>query len=289
MISVVIPSYKNKTLLLNNLSLNLRFLKNCEIIVVNDYPVESIKPTLAKFKNIKVIENKTNLGFGGAVNVGVHASQSSYVMILNSDVILHDESFMDALSYFKGDPALFAVSFAQKEHDGSIVGKNKILWRRGMFQHSKAGNLKSGINGWAEGGSMMVDKSKFLTLGGFDEIYKPFYWEDIDLSYRAWRAGMKILFDHEILVKHHHESTIGKYFKKKEVDQIAFRNQLIFIWKNVTDKRLLLSHLWFLPKYVIYPSFWDALILLPNALRIRKKQKKLFIISDDEILKKFID
>ena len=60
----------------------------------------------------------------------------------------------------------------------------------------------------------------WLKLGGMDTLYSPFYWEDIDLSYRAWKSGYQILYDPNIIVEHHHESTIAKYFDKKKVSDI---------------------------------------------------------------------
>ncbi|PJE58197.1 MAG: glycosyltransferase family 2 protein, partial [Candidatus Portnoybacteria bacterium CG10_big_fil_rev_8_21_14_0_10_36_7] len=49
------------------------------------------------------------------------------------------------------------------------------------------------------------------SLNGFDELYSPFYWEDIDLSYRAWKTGYTVLFDPQVLVEHHHETTIRTF------------------------------------------------------------------------------
>lgn len=252
MISVVIPTYKNKKQLIANLENNLEFLSGCEIIIVNDDPSYSLKDDLKRFSNITLIENKKNLGFGQTINVGVERTKYPLVMLLNDDVILRDKNFEKAISHFKKNGRLFAVSFAQKEDGGEIVGKNKIYWKNGMINHSKADDFKFGKTGWAEGGSCLVDKKKFLQVGGFDPAFSPFYWEDIDLSYRAVKLGFEIIFDPKIQVEHHHESTIGKYFDKKTITRIAFRNQLIFIWKNVHELWYLMSHLFFLPFYLAY-------------------------------------
>ena len=254
MISVVIPAYKNHNEFLKKLKNNLSYLNNCEIIIVNDNPEKSLKQELKPFKNIILLENKKNLGFSQTINHGVAKAKEEYVMLLNDDVVLHDESFLAAVKYFKKDPQLFAVSFSQKEKDGSIVGKNVVYWKNGLFFHQKADNLTFGDNGWAEGGACIIDKQKFQKLGGFDPIYSPFYWEDIDLCYRAKKAGYKILFDPNIMVEHHHESTIGKYFSKDYVKTIAFRNQFLFIWKNIRGGKIL-SHFLFLPFNLVYYIF----------------------------------
>ncbi len=273
MISVIIPVYKNIDLFLKNLRDNLNFLEDCQVIVVNDDPSKSLEKDFTQFKKIILLENKKNLGFGQSVNLGVKKATGRFLFLLNSDVILEDKSYLNALNYFN-DKKVFAISFAQKEKDGSVVGKNKIYWQRGLYHHQKAEDLKFGNNGWAEGGASIIDKDKFLKLGGFDPIYSPFYWEDIDLSNRARKAGWRILFDPKILVTHHHESTIGKYYDKKQIKIIAYRNQLIFTWKNLSTAKLILEHLFFLPiliinhlirgDYLLLVAFIKALAKLPQ-------------------------
>jgi len=292
MISVVIPTYNNVDQLITNLKQNLSFLKGNEIVIVNDYPNQSIKEDLKDFDRILLIENKQNLGFAGAVHVGILQSANRYVMLLNDDVLLNDSSFDNALATIQQDKNNFAVSFAQKEKDGSSVGKNTIYWENGFFHHKKENNMKPGINGWAEGGSCLLDKEKYKQIGGFDSLYSPFYWEDIDLSYHAWKMGYQVLFDPSIFVTHHHESTIGKQFEKEKIKSIAYRNQFIFIWKNISDKRLLFTHiaqtLLLLPVMLFkdqgfVSGFYNAILRLPNILQHRYKG----VLSDEEILSKF--
>lgn len=298
MITVVVPAYKKTDLLVTNLKKNLEFFNACEVIIVNDYPKESIKRQMKDF-NVRLIENKKNLGFGGAVNVGVREAKYNYVMLLNTDTALLDDSFKKALERFKKNKKLFAVSFAQKEKDGSIVGKNRIFWIRGFIQHSKSNNIDFGNNAWAEGGASILDKEKFERLGGFDELYSPFYWEDIDLSYRAWKAGHEVLFDPKVLVEHHHESTIGAYFSRPFVAKISYRNQLIFIWKNITDGKLIFMHLvLFLPnlfyfflkkEFSFFTALYETVKTIPHVLKKRKSQRRSFKSTDREILKMFYE
>lgn len=292
MISVVIPVYKNREQFSANIRHNLKYLDQCEIIVVNDDPSSSIKSFLPK-GNILLIENKKNLGFAGAVNTGVEKTRNRFVMLLNSDVLLNDTSYLKAVSIMENDKNLFAVSFAQSEKNGAVVGKNSIYWKDGFFQHRKADNLTAGINGWAEGGACIVDKEKFNSLGGFDTLFSPFYWEDVDLSYRAWANGFHVLFEPGIRVVHHHESTIKQYFSNRSIHQIAYRNQFIFIWKNISDRRLILSHILnlmltlpvsFIKNRTLVRGFCLAFAKLPFILSKRRTAK----ISDTFILKKFI-
>lgn len=293
-LSVIIPTYKNADSLKKNLMHNLQFLVNCEVIVVNDDPSESIKKLLSDIPDVKVIDNEKNLGFGPTVNRGVNAATGDYILLLNSDVLLYDDSYKKALRYFT-DNLVFAVSFAQKEESDNIVGKNKLFWLNGFLQHSKVEDLKFGVNGWAEGGSCIIHKKKFDELKGFDPIYSPFYWEDIDLSYRAWKKGYKIFFDPQIVVEHHHETTIKAFFNKNIIKTIAYRNQILCIWKNIHDTKLMTSHIMNLAIQIVRAVLTGDMVFLrgvAQALKrlqlVRKSRKEVIQkVKDHEILSQF--
>lgn len=281
---------------LRNLKHNFPYLKKCEIIVVNDDPTVSLKKDIGQFPQVVLIENAKNEGFGKSTNTGVHNATSAYIMLLNNDVQLIDTSYESGLVELKNDPLLFGVGFAQKQNDGTVAGKNRIFWKDGFFQHDKASDLIQGISGWVEGGSCLIDKQKFLKLGGFDPIFSPFYWEDIDLSYRAWKDGYKIIFDPQITVLHNHESTIGKYNEKPTIQKIAFRNQFLFIWTNITDTYLIFSHLTKLPFSLLHygiverdnkliNAFFEALSMWKEIAKKRKLNKA--VLTDKQILSIF--
>ena len=183
----------------------------------------------------------------------------------------------------------------QKERDGTYVGKNRMFFSNGFPNHSKSPNLDKGINGWAEGGSCIIRADYLHTLGGLLDIYAPFYWEDNDLSYRAYSRGMHILFSPDVVVEHHHESTVGSFYTKAQVKKIAYRNQFLFTWINITDTSLFKSHILSLPKHItkallradmqFIGGFIDALFRLRSVLVHRKQKKAAQKISDSEIFR----
>lgn len=294
MISIVIPTFNNRSQLLQNLKKNSVYFGNNEVVVVNDNPQIDLTSDLEGFRNLRLIQNKANLGFSGATDACIRSAKSKYVMLLNDDVLLINDRYLVFVDRFK-DQSIFAVSFSQKEKNNNLVGKNRLYWARGMIHHSQANDFKKGPNAWAEGGACIIDKNKYLTLLGFDQIYNPFYWEDIDLSYQAWKNGYKVLFDPGVTFIHHHESTISKTFSKQFIKTIAFRNQFIFIWKNIKDFTLLTKHILFLPYNMLYHllkgekeyimGFFSALKLLRTVLQKRNLYNKKRILSDKEILR----
>src|SRR5581483_9702281 len=82
--------------------------------------------------------------------------------------------------------------------------------------------------------------------------YNPFYWEDIDISYRALKAGYRIFFEPKSQVIHEHEEgSIRRKYTANQIKVIAYRNQLFFVWINITDLNLQLSHIIWLPYHLL--------------------------------------
>lgn len=280
-------------MLTQNLQHNLPFLKGCEVIVVNDDPTQSIRQNLQDF-NITLVENTINYGFSKTVNIGIEKAQGKYILLLNNDVVLLNDSYLHCIKAFDANSQLFAVGFAQKDESGKISGKNRFYFKDGFFHHDYAHDLSYGNTGWAEGGSCLIDKHTFGLLGGFDESYAPFYWEDIDLSYRAWKAGYTVLFDPTVCVKHQHETTIGSFNTKDRIQSIAYRNQLLFIWKNITDVSLRRKHYLALAKHLFTSiindhsfvnGFFQAILRQYGMMRARKQLPPTH--TDHEILELF--
>ena len=87
------------------------------------------------------------------------------------------------------------------------------------------------------GGSCAFDRRKFLELGGFDELFRPFYLEDTDLGYQAWKRGWKVMYQPASVVYHEHRGTIGKKFSAAQIDAVLKKNFILFCWKNIHEWR----------------------------------------------------
>lgn len=295
--SIVIPVYKNKILFLQNLAHNYRFIKRHQIIVVDDASGEDIGGAVRrKYPDITIIENAQNMGFARTVNIGSKQATGDILILLNSDVKIINDFTPELLQQFRSDKDLFAISFIQIEKDKTKVGKNVMEFSRGLPHHNRSENIKAGINAWAEGGSCAIRKDYWNKLGGFNELYSPFYWEDIDLSYRAYGQGWQVIFDPRIIAEHHHESTIKKYFSQLFIKEIAYRNQIIFTWCNIIDSRLIFQHIVFLPYHSIrlllsgdigfIVGLFKAFMKIFAVMKIRGELGKVRKLSDQAIFKK---
>lgn len=285
-ISTVIPVYKHEELFLRNLEHNAPFLKKTEIIIVIDDPTSrGLKERIhAITPQAHVLHNAVNVGFSGSMNRGAKRASSPFLLFLNSDVKLLNTSYLTAIDMLKKNQNLFAVSFAQIEKNGSVVGANTAHLRSGIFEHSGKNATTACANLWPEGGSSLVRASYFQALNGYDELYAPFYWEDVDLGFRAWKRGYETIFSPDILVEHHHETTIRSFFSKKTITAIAQRNQFLFMWKNLDRVSCLNQVLYILKHPSLIPAALAACLKLTTLVQKRRIEMPFWKRTDEEVL-----
>jgi len=140
---------------------------------------------------------------------------------------------------------------------------------------------------------MAFRREEFLALGGFDPLFSPFYWEDVDLSYRARKRGRRIGFVPGARADHDHGKTIGAKFSRERISRVYERNRLIFTWKNLTDPGLWRTHLLSLPAKAIWDAathrafvagLSDALALRGRIRTARERERAEAAASDRDLL-----
>ena len=263
-VSVVIPNW-TKLPLIKHLPAVIKACKGAEIIVVDDAsPDDTVAYVRKHFPGVKVIVNKQNERFAVSCNHGVKAARGDIVILLNSDVAPKPGFLKPLIKHFSangrsasGRNEVFAVSCLEIQNSGAS-GRNRCQFKRGFLIHSAVkidGLNVAGSNCWATGGSSAFDRKKYLQIGGMDPLYKPAYWEDIDLSWQAReKHGWKILFEPESRVFHNHETTNVSVFGQRQMEQMAMRNQFLFVWKNIRGRRWLEHCLW-LPYHLIFTTY----------------------------------
>jgi len=292
-VSVVIPNLNGEKLLEKNLPFLLKAKKNpenniFEIIVVDDGSWDgSVKLLTKGFPEIKLIKHKINRGFSASVNTGTRMAKGELILLLNTDV-RPDENFLEPVFKHFEDPKVFAVSLHEKG----------FAWAKGNFSAGYI-ELAMGEEGtsphksfYVSGGSGIFRRNIWMELGGMDEkLLSPFYWEDIDICYRAEKRGYINLWEPESHVTHNHESTISR-FPKAYVQRVRERNQLLVIWKNIQSPTLTRHHIiGLIRRLVRHPGyvrvFLMALGRLGIALKQRKKEAKSSIISDEAVFMQY--
>lgn len=209
-----------------------------EIIVVdNNSKDDSCQMVRQLFPTVKLIENKENLGFPKGNNIGVAQAQGKYICILNPDTVVAEDTFtkilktenwqlntgiigcklIDGTGNFlpeskRGIPTPW-VAFTK------IFGLYKLFPKSIFFNKYYAQHLTENQSGEVEilvGAFMVMPRKLYLEVGGFDENCF-MYSDDIDLSYRVLKKGLKNYYYAETTVIHYKgESTVrdGLYIKR---------------------------------------------------------------------------
>ena len=306
-ISVVIPNYNGKNLLAKNLPKIFSELKGfalgkTEVIVVDDASTDDSIPfldKLAKEHHFRVLLNEKNLGFSPSVNKGVKAANGGIVILLNTDIYPENNFLEPLLSHFK-DEKVFAVGCLDKSIEGEktvLRGRGLGEWKRGFLVHRR-GEVDKTDTLWVSGGSGAFRKAIWDKLGGLNEIFAPFYWEDIDISYRALKSGYKVIFEPKSIVLHEHEKgAIKAKYSDFQIKTTAYKNQFIFVWGNA-DLSLIFFHVLWLPYHKVkallgldlpfFLGFFNALLLIPGVLRFRHKAQKLFVKKDRQVTQELV-
>lgn len=292
-VSIIIPNYNGANLLSKNLPaiiLAKKNLKNCikEIIVVDDASSDNSLLVLKnEFPEVKVIKHKINRGFSSSVNTGVRASTGNLVLLLNTDITVNSNFLVNVFSSFDIEN-VFGISLHEKGY-----GASRGYFSNGVIQLGQYKEIEKVINTFfVSGGSGIFRKSIWNELGGLDErLLSPFYWEDLDISYRAWKSGYVNLWNPKSLVMHNHESTIGNLPKRKVVT-IREVNQLLVIWKNIHSKKMMQKHIWFTflrcVKHIGYLRIvFMALLKYGVVARARRRELKMSVLSDEAVFEKF--
>ena len=283
-ISVILPNYNGRKLLEKNIPSLLEALDGIdnEIIVVDDCSSDdSVQFLQETYPEIKIICNEENIGFSATCNKGIKAARLDLLCIVNTDVTFTPDYFTNMNNEFD-DPSLFAIKGNIVNYDNTFddvinIDRTGLLYyKRGFLRISAKAPLtsKTLINSNDNdfvclGCCFVCNRKMMLQLKGFDEIYSPFYWEDIDIARRAMKQGYKLLYLPDSIVYHQSSSTIATYRSNNLRRLISIRNKFIFTWRHLDASKLICSHIpltiiniltrWIILDWRYYTCFFWAL------------------------------
>jgi GT2 family glycosyltransferase len=308
-LSVVIPSWNARDLLekyLPSIVAAARFHPENEVIVVDNASQDGTAEMVReRFPEVRLLAMTTNLGFGGGNNAGVAAARHDIVVVMNNDMRVEPETFERLLEGFHRSPDVFAVSaqifFSDPNKRREETGLTEGSFRSGLFALGHVADDTPGLYPafYAGGGSSAYDRRMYLELGGFHPLFHPFYMEDTDLSYAAWKRGWQVLYQPAAVVYHEHRGTIGKRFSREQINAVLKRNHVLMVWKNIHDWRWLAEHWFFLWLGAIVTSltgdtstrvplhgYFGALGSWGAALRARWQSRSLAVVGDREAIQR---
>lgn len=243
-------------------------------------------------------------GYGAGCNAGVRACCSPYILFINDDVEL-THPFLEPLFQALEAEDVFAAT------PGVLTYKNRHLtdeartgfhFTKGFVWGVAEGDPSPLIPGkpyevaWATGACFLTRRESFQRLGGFDLLYSPAYWEDVDLSFRAYQQGMRVLHCPTPPVYHRRGQTLSSLPRSTRL-RLFYRNQLLFHWKNLTSPSLRRLHFTFaILKNFYAPARLDLAypLAFQDAFRIWKESHPRPVsspstpaLTDVEILQRF--
>ena len=283
-ISIIFPSYNGEKVIYNNLKSiqNLSNLNEIELIIVDNNSNDSSKELIKLFNhiNINLIEQKNNLGFGKACNIGVNVAKGKYIFITNQDVLFPRDFFTITLDLYKklGSSQEIilcpAVVFPGKiiNYFGAKIHFLCFSYNPEMYQDIPDNKLTFKTQK-VSGVSMFLKRKFFLELNGFDPSFF-MYHEDTDFALKAIRNHISIYTTNETLLYHQKEHFLLNNFTYYYIE----RNRYLCLFKHLDNLKNLIPYIFFSELMLLFQA------ILIKKLKIRFKIYK-FLIQNYKAIK----
>ncbi|MDC1221628.1 glycosyltransferase family 2 protein [Salibacteraceae bacterium] len=252
-LSVIIVNYNVRYYLENCLrsALKASVGLNVEIIVVDNASTDGSSEMMKDlFPAMEYMYLEKNIGFSGANNAGIKRSTGDYILLLNPDTVVQEDSFSSCLNYLDSNPNVGGLGVKMLDGSGTFLPESKrglptpmaafykIFGLSGIFPNSKAfgkyhlGYLNKNENHNVDvlsGAFLMMPRHVIEKVGYLDEDYF-MYGEDIDLSYCITKAGFKNVYFSDTSIIHYK----GESTKKDSVNYVFvfYRAMIIFARKH---------------------------------------------------------
>lgn len=267
--TLILPNYNGEALLRSVLSCAKPAADSAglEVIVCDDASTDGSVALLGRwFPWVKVSRSDSNLGFGPTCNRGAREASGEYLVFANTDVAFETSVIERLVSALDADtfavmPLVMSEKIGRFENATELWVRRGLAWLRAAdradvltreFQAGRA--LPSLVFESVLCGAMFVARrEEFLSIGGFDESFAPFYFEDVDLSVRANRAGKRVVATTDAVVRHRGSQTIEGHFDERRITYAMLRNQVRFTIKHAD---YLAGLRWFRPYFLARSARW---------------------------------
>ncbi len=265
-ISVIIVNYNVKDFLEQALESVNRALKGIpsQVIVVDNNSIDgSVQMLQKRFSNVDVIASKTNLGFSGGNNLALKKAFGEFIVLLNPDTLVQEDTFQKLLDFFKKEPDASAATCKILNPDGSfsidcrhsiptpsiafwkLLGLNKLFPKSKIFGRYNLTYLDENKTYPVEaisGSFMMIKKEIVDKIGFLDETFF-MYCEDIDYCHRINQQGGKIYYVPDTQIVHYK----GESSKANNLDYvITFNRSLYQFYKKHYQQKYISPFKWFI-------------------------------------------
>ena len=247
-VSVIIPNYNGMQYVKRCLeSLMAQTLKDWEILFIDNGSADGSRELVEKeYPLVKVIALPENLGFCGAVNIGILEATASYVVLLNNDTEAEPEFLQELYDGIRRKPRAFSggammLQFHNREKiDDAGNFYNALGWAFALGKGKPAADYNKERKIFSAcGGAAIYRKDLLEELGYFYEEHFA-YLEDMDIGYRAQIAGYENWYFPKAKVYHVGSGTSGSRYNQFKI-RYSSRNNIYMIYKNMPILQIVLN------------------------------------------------
>ncbi|NBD16165.1 MAG: glycosyltransferase [Cyanobacteria bacterium] len=181
----------------------------CEIIVVDNASQDTTRLLLDRTSGLIRINNNENLHFLAAVNQASKVAKGNYLLLLNNDAQILPGTLSAAINTYCSADDIGAVGGKIILLDGTLQEAGSIIWNDGScLGYGRGENpfdfpymFQRNVD-YCSAAFLLTERRLFLEMGGFDEDYKPAYYEETDYCLRLWEQGKRVVYEPNATVVH---------------------------------------------------------------------------------------
>jgi GT2 family glycosyltransferase len=209
-VSIIIALHNGSELTLEHVkSLEKALIVPAEVIIIDNASTDRTHALLERIEGARVTFNAENVHFLRAANQGLRAARGKYTLLLNNDTLIKSDAIAIAARLLADDRSVGAVGGKIILLDGMLQEAGSIIWSDGTCQGYGRGRDPKASEfefqrevDYCSAAFLMLRTSLFAALGGLDEAFAPFYYEETDLCMRIRGAGYRIVYEPSIELTH---------------------------------------------------------------------------------------
>jgi GT2 family glycosyltransferase len=298
-VSIVVINYNGRPFVEELLAtLQSQTYRDFEISFIDNHSTDDSPDWVENiFPEIRLRRLPDNVGFARAGNLGAREASSKYLVFLNVDLKLDPDWLGEMVATIEHDDAVAAVAPKMRLYDqphllngvGGAMNYLGYTWDRGMFEEDLGQYDRSEPILFASAGASLFRRSTFLSAGGFDERFF-MYHEDVDLGWRLWLLGHRILTSPNSIVYHHFGASTRAARSMNWREVLGERNNIRTLVKNyqasncfVALRDMLLLRQSTARKLAQLKNFLWNLLWLPETLQRRRFVQSRRVRSDGDL------
>ena len=181
-----------------------------EIIIVDNASTDETADLLARIGGATVIRNSSNLGFTVAINIGAKAARGEFILFVNNDATLEPGAIRHMVNTARRSRSIAAVGGKLVYPDGRLQEAGSVIWSDGSCAAYGHGgdpaapeyNFERQVD-FCSAALLLTRREVFEDLGGFDERYRPAYYDDADYCVRVWTRGHAVVYQPKAAAIHY--------------------------------------------------------------------------------------